>query len=62
MWTVVTGRGDEKWNEVKTKSKSKIINDVSRAPTTSVQSKNKKSRTPKKKYFYAVAIGKVPGV
>ena len=48
----------KKWKEVKTKSK--VIGEA--APTTPVKTKNKKSRTPKKKYFYAVAIGKVPGV
>ena len=43
------------------KAKAKVIGEA--APTTPTKATQKKQQTPKKKkYFYAVAVGKVPGV
>ena len=58
----------KKWKAVK--AKARVIASAAKAPatptkppTTPTKSKKKKPQTPKKKkFFYAVAIGKVPGV
>ena len=54
----------KKWKSVKTKAKV-VADKKPKAPTTPTKKVNKtKQRTPKKKkkFFYAVAVGKVPGV